>query len=63
MSTADRLEKIYAMFLGASLAFFFCHFVWKVEGADNAAFVTVIVWVIAFFLSRYLRKKDVIAHG
>jgi hypothetical protein len=57
VSLVERLEAIYPMFLGAALAFGFCSFVWGVEGAQDAAFLTNVGWVGCWFWSRHLRQK------
>ena len=61
MTLVDRLEAIYPMLIGAALAFAFCSFVWDVEGAQDAVFLTSIGWVGCWFWSRQIRQKDKLA--
>jgi hypothetical protein len=61
MSLVERLEVIYPMFIGATLAFGFCSFVWGVEGAQDAVLWTSVGWVVCWCWSRLLRQKDALA--
>lgn len=57
---ADKLESVYKMLLGAALAFFFCHYVWGIESARDAALVCNLGWIGSFFWARHLRRRAVI---
>ena len=63
MTWANRLENAYVLLLGAAMAFFFCHYVWQVEGAMDAAMLLNLAWVICFFSSRHLRNQETAARG
>jgi hypothetical protein len=57
MTLAERLEAIYPMLMGAALAFWFCSYVWDVEGAKDAVFLTTVGWLVCLFWARNLRRK------
>ncbi|KQZ62673.1 hypothetical protein ASD67_14270 [Sphingopyxis sp. Root1497] len=57
MIWVERLESIYKMLLGASLAFFLCYYVWEVEAAGVAGMLASWIWVACYFWSRHSRKK------
>ena len=63
MKAAERLENLYKLLVGASLAFAFCYYAWGIENADDAMMIVGLGWVACFFWSRNLRNKDSAANG
>ena len=57
MTAKDRLDSLYKMMVGASLAFYVCHYIWGVEQASNAGAITGLGWVTVFFWSRLLKNR------
>ena len=58
MSTVNRIDNLYVLALGASLAFWFSYYVLEAPKADIAAVVTGFVWVAALFSKMWLEKKE-----
>ncbi|MEM6856343.1 MAG: hypothetical protein AAF559_00605 [Pseudomonadota bacterium] len=58
MSITTRIYGVYLVLLGASLALFWCFYVWGINEAQPFAVGTSLGWVTCFFVSRYLEKKE-----
>jgi hypothetical protein len=58
VSAIDRMNNLYVISLGASLAFWFAYYVLEAPKADFPAVVTGFVWVAALFSKMWLEKKE-----
>ncbi|RIV86792.1 hypothetical protein [Aurantiacibacter zhengii] len=59
MSAAERLDNFFKLLLGASLAFFACHYLWGVEEAADAGMIAGLSWVIFRFWSWRLKSNAI----
>ena len=56
MSATERLDNLYKLLLGASLAFIACHYLWEVHEAAGAGVFAGLASATFLFWSR--RKKS-----